>query len=187
VPDEPQPEPGHPVRRVSEEGCLAYRTLVESRADPDAAAVLTGDSGGTIFLTAPVPLIRCDEIALWTLVSDIDAVTWMCGGDRFCTRVDFEHRPIPSKVWGGDGGGQVIDGVWTHQMLSDELAEYSGLVVTAKIERIPSGFLQAEREAQLDRRRERRAQSAASSKRSADFYEKHGWDFDVVPPGVPFD
>jgi len=138
--NESQPAPGHPVRRVSEDGYVAYPTLVDSRADPDAAAVLTGDSGGTIFLTAPVRLIGCDEAALWTLVADIDAVTWMCGGDTFCTRVDFEHRPIPSTVWGGDGGGEVIDGVWTHQMLSDEIADYSRLVVEAKVDRIPSGL-----------------------------------------------
>ena len=84
-----------------------------TQADPDAAVVLSGDCGGTVFLTAPASLVRCDDDALRTLVSDLDAVTWM-SGDLTSATVAFERHRAGTGVWGGDGGGIIINGVWTH-------------------------------------------------------------------------
>lgn len=72
--------------------------------------MLSGDYGGTIFLTAPAHLVRCDTKTLVTLVSDLDAVSWM-SGDLTIATVAFERHPIGTGVTGGDGGGIVVDGV----------------------------------------------------------------------------
>ncbi|WP_239329294.1 hypothetical protein [Frankia sp. CiP3] len=87
---------------------FVYEGLKHARRDSGAAVVLSGNYGGTIFLTVPVRLVRCDAEALFTLVSDLDAVTWMSGDPTIAT-VAFKQCPVGSTVEGGDGGGLVVD------------------------------------------------------------------------------
>ncbi|GAB3800853.1 hypothetical protein GCM10028798_15970 [Humibacter antri] len=41
-----------------------YKSWEEARSDPDSAIVISGDGGGTIYLTVPLRLIRCSDEAL---------------------------------------------------------------------------------------------------------------------------
>ena len=100
--------PEHDIRRFiadsDDETFVSYRSLQDARQDPNSAVVLSGDYGGTIFLTVPVRLLRCSVSTLWTLVSDLDAVTWMSGNLTIAT-VALERHAVGSGVMGGQGGG----------------------------------------------------------------------------------
>src|SRR4051812_24741453 len=78
--------PGHEIRRfvheVEDRPYEAFANFDDAVRDPNAAVVLSGDYGGTIYLTAPMRLVRCDAETLNTLLSDLDAITWM-GGNGF--------------------------------------------------------------------------------------------------------
>lgn len=94
-----------------------YRTtLAQARADPsiDVIAMLEGDCGGQTYVVCPVRLIRCDESTLRRLLVDIDAHQWR---EPQNTRMSFFRTAIGSRVGGGMGGGNVVDGVWIHERL----------------------------------------------------------------------
>ena len=148
---------GHDVRRfLAEErgeAYFAYRTLQEARQAEDGAVILTGDYGGTVFLTAPARLVRCSEEALGVLVSDLDAVTWMSGDPTIAT-VTYECRPVGSGVSGGDGGGMVIEDVWVHpDRLPAQVGTQAKEVVQGQRQRIDAALLRRERERELARKR----------------------------------
>ena len=182
--------PGHWVRRfltteVNGGSYVAYDSLDGARADPDAAVILSGDYGGTIYLTAPVRLVQCTQRELEVLLSDLDAITWM-GGDQYDASVAYERHPVGTGVTGGDGGGIVINGVWTHPRSIDaEVAAYARQVVLGQRHRLPGPLLHQRREAAVEARRERRHRPDA-----LEFIKKHNvtvaWDFDILPPVVPF-
>lgn len=186
---EPRDNPDHEVPRhdvrqfiaeVNGEPFSSYRSLDEARRHPDSAVVLSGDYGGTIFLTAPVRLVRCPLSTLETLVSDLDAVTWM-SGDLTIATIALERHPVGSGVLGGDGGGIVVQGVWTHpKRLPRRVRDQAAEVVIGKRSRIDVELLRAERERELERKREWRSRQLP---RPRDL----PWDFDVSAPAVPFD
>ncbi|WP_106181292.1 hypothetical protein [Prauserella shujinwangii] len=156
-----------------------YPTLAEAARDPNAAVVLSGDYGGTIFLTAPVRLVGCDLGALRTLVSDLDAVSWMSGDPTIAT-VAIERHPGGTGVLGGDGGGLVTDGVWVHpRRVPEEIHDQARDVVLGRRARIDVDVLRLLRERELARRKERRAAHASRLGLA--------WDFDISPPAVPFE
>lgn len=185
--DQSRADVGHSVRRfihdVHGQNYEAYATYAEARQAPDAAVVLSGDYGGTIYLTAPMRLVRCDEDTLNTLLSDLDAITWM-GGDAYDASVAYERHAVPDGVWGGDGGGAVIEGVWTHpSWLDDEVAAYARQVVLGERTRLPGRLLRDRRAARIERRRQSRMTPQFASQR-----DRRGiaWDFDILDPVVPF-
>ena len=92
----------------------ALPSLKEARRVPDAAVVMEGDDGGSIYLTCPVRLVRCDEAALRQLLRDLDAHDW---DDPEGAGLFYEVAPVGSGVAGGTGGGVVTDGVWLHPEL----------------------------------------------------------------------
>jgi hypothetical protein len=131
----------------------------------------------------PARHVHCDEAILATLVADLDAVTWMSGDPTIAT-VAFEARPVPCGVPGGDGGGVVVDGVWTHPaVLPEEIAAQAVEVVQGRRARIDSAVLREARERELARKRTWREAHPPSSERVRDL----GWDFDIGNPLVPFD
>lgn len=157
-----------------------YASLDEARSDPDAAVILFGDYRGTIFLTAPVGCVRCSDVALASLLSDLDAITWMSGAE-YVAAVAFERAPVGRGVWGGEGGGIVINGVWVHPRFDDEIANLAREVVQGRRERLPGGLLRAERAKELERKR-------AHREPYRERFEQRGrpWDFDIHDPIVPF-
>ena len=158
----------------------SYRSIEDARRDPDSAAVLSGDYGGTIFLTVPVRLLGCSLAALETLVSDLDAVTWM-SGDLTIATVSLERHAVGTGVAGGDGGGVVIDGVWTHPLrLRSEIREQAADVVLGHRRRIDLGLLRAERLRELDRKRVWRLGQPPLPRGLL-------WDFDISDPAVAFE
>ena len=89
----------------------AYQSWAEARTDPDAAIVISGDDGGTIYLTVPLRLTRCSAEPLAQLAAELDALVW---DDPSMLEITVEHLPVGSGVAGGTGGGLVIDDVWLH-------------------------------------------------------------------------
>jgi hypothetical protein len=183
APGAPDEVPAHDIRQflaeVHDANYVSYRTLDAARRDPDSAVVLSGDYGGTIFLTVPVRLVRCDMTALLTLVSDLDAVTWMSGDPTMAT-VAIERHPVGTGVTGGDGGGVVVDGVWVHpHRVPDEVRPQAVDVVLGRRERADGGLLQQLRERELSRKRQWRTANPGR--------KPIAWDFDISEPAVPFD
>src|SRR3954469_11137799 len=87
----------------------AYSSLEQAREDPDAAVVMEGDYGGSVYLTCPVRLVGCDAAALERVLAVLDRLDW---DDPEGARIYYEHLPAGSGVAGGTGGGIVVDGVW---------------------------------------------------------------------------
>ncbi len=175
---------GHDVRAFLSEALGqtygSFRTLDEARAG-DGAVVLSGDYGGTIFVTAPARIVACSEEALITLVSDLDAITWM-SGDLTIATVAFEAYAIGSGVVGGDGGEVIIDGVWVHpHQIPSEVAAQAREVVLGLRTRIDLGLLRQERERELAKKRARRGANPFESENLRHL----GWDFDIFEPVVP--
>ena len=80
------------------------------------AIVMQGGDGAQIYLTAPTKYVACDEEALRSLLNALDAVEL---NDPTQATLTFELAPIGSGVYGGMGGGSVIDGVWLHPRLME--------------------------------------------------------------------
>jgi hypothetical protein len=89
----------------------ALKTFAAARDHPDSVIIFEGDYGGTIYLTIPVREAACDEAALKQLLCDIDA---MCWSDSRGARIVYEVVSVGTRVAGGMGGGQVVDGLWLH-------------------------------------------------------------------------
>lgn len=163
---------------------VGYTTRSEAERDPDAAVVLSGDLGGTVFLTAPLRLVVCGTDTLRTLVSDLDAVTWM-SGDPSSATVAFEHYPVGTRVWGGDGGGIVVEGVWTHpDRLPTVVRDQASEVVLGLRARIAGDVLRRCRALELDRKKADRETDPLGP--NSLYPEGIPWDFDISPPAVAF-
>lgn len=161
-----------------------YKSLSEAQNDPDASVVLAGDYGGTIFLTVPLRLVACDTETLRTLVSDLDAVTWM-SGDLGIATVSFEPRPVGARVPGGQGGAPVVDGVWTNpKMLPQIVREQASEVVLGTRPRIDATVLGECRQRELDRKKHSR--EAQPTVRTRLYPDGIPWDFDIHPPARDF-
>jgi hypothetical protein len=171
------------ITEINGEEYVSYPSLAQAASDPDAALVLSGDYGGTIYVTAPVRLIGCDIGALRTLVSDLDAVTWM-SGDLTNASVALERHPVGTGVVGGMGGGVVIDGVWVPIGVPEEIHDQVREVVTGRRARVDLVALRRLRERELARRNDRRKGCPAYPTCLELICD---CDNDVLPPAVPFD
>jgi hypothetical protein len=157
-----------------------YKSLAEAQNDPDASVVLAGDYGGTIFLTVPLRLVACDTETLRVLVSDLDAVTWMSGDPTIAT-VSFEPNPVGTRAPGGNGGGPVVDGVWTNPtMLPRIVREQASEVVLGARPRIDGTILRECRQRELERKKQLR--EAQPEIRTRHYPDGIPWDFDIHPP-----
>jgi hypothetical protein len=167
-------------RSVRDEAVFAYATFAEAVRAHDAVAVLFGDYGGDVYLTAPMHLVKCTEDQLVTLHSDLDAITWM-GGNAFGAAIAYERHEIPSHL--STGGGEVISGVWVHPGLGPEVAALAREVVLGQRERLPRDVLTDRRAASLANRKQRRQKPE-----TAHWLTEQGlnWDYDVEQPVVPF-
>jgi hypothetical protein len=179
----PHEVPDHEIRAFMAEvhgvPYIAYHSLEQARAEPDSAVVLSGDYGGTVYLTVPVRLLGCDLATLRTLVSDLDVVTWM-SGDLTIATVALERHPVGAVIDGGDGGGTVVEGVWVHPtVLAAELRGQAVDVVLGRRARVDVTLVRRLRERELARKKEWRTANPSR-------YEL-AWDFDIRPPAVPFE
>lgn len=160
---------------------LRGASLAQARLDPLAVLALIGDSGGTIYLTAPVRLVACDEVSLETLLSDLDAMCWTCGE---VASVTFEHHALGGLVQGGDGGAPVVDSVWVHpRYFDEEVRRYASEVVLGTRSRLPGALLRDRRAAEIEGRRQSRMKPESLARQEK---YKIPWDFDIFPPLIPF-
>jgi hypothetical protein len=108
----------------------AIKSLDEAKATADAAVVMEGDYGGSIYLTCPARLVHCDEPALRQLLHDLDKHDW---NDPEGVGLYYEVAPVGSGVTGGSGGGVVTDSLWLHPELETEgLRERVEAVITGE-------------------------------------------------------
>lgn len=105
------------------------RTLEAAREISNCYVVLEGDWGGTIYCTCPVRYVRADQAQLDLLAHELELAFWGCnintdedGTPRGGEGVFF-HQVDPRGILGGMGGGGVIDGLWVHPALTEELAK----------------------------------------------------------------
>lgn len=117
VEDDPAYEDG--LRRmVADAHGTSYRafpSLDDARRERDAALVMQGDDGGSIYLTCPVRHVHCPEATLRRLLLDLDRRVW---NDPGSARLFYELAPVGNGIAGGIGGGAVVDGVWLHPELA---------------------------------------------------------------------
>ncbi len=92
----------------------AFKTLAETRRDPDGAAVFEGDHGGQIYAVFPASIVNCSEDILDRLLRDLDAIAWPHNSPDMA-RVFYERRAVGRGVGGGMGGGQVTADGWVHR------------------------------------------------------------------------
>ena len=92
----------------------AFRTLAEAQEVSDGVVVMEGDYGGQIYLTCPARLVKCDQATLERLLRDLDSLGWRAPETA---HVFFERGSPGSGVWGGMGGGLIVEGVWLHPEL----------------------------------------------------------------------
>jgi hypothetical protein len=98
------------------EAFVTLHSLAEAQTMDHTAIVMQGSDGGQIYLTAPTKYVVCDENALRSLLTALDALEW---NDPAHAALTFELAPIGSGIYGGLGGGSVIDGVWLHPRLME--------------------------------------------------------------------
>ena len=61
---------------------------------------MEGDYGGSVYLTCPVRLVRCDAATLEAVLGVLDKLDWH---DAEGARLYYEHLPVGSGVAGGHG------------------------------------------------------------------------------------
>ncbi len=91
-----------------------FHTLAQARATEHTAVIMQGGDGAQIYLTVPVKYVRCDEAALRELLAAIDRLA--CDRPHEAA-MSLELAPVGSGVFGGLGGGSIVDGVWVHPQL----------------------------------------------------------------------
>ena len=131
--DEPKwiPPNASPVRFINEEGYVFFTSLEEARKHRNAVVIFEGDTGGQIYLTAPVKDIHCSVPELESLLKDIDGFGW---GDG---EMYFEIRNTGEGVAGGMGGGIVTDGVWLHpNFMTNDFATFE---ISKRVNNVISG------------------------------------------------
>jgi hypothetical protein len=163
--DPPDLIPPHhsPVRSMWAHGhgfpYVAFESLEEARNNPHAAIVMEGDSGGQIYLTCPVSIVRCDQDTLNKLLNDLNDLSWGDGEGLY-----YEVLPPGTGVGGGMGGGIVLDQVWLHE-------EFEQMQLRSEVEEIIAGLRSNMRPETLAR--------AAEFKKNDPFFRCRRSDFQV--------
>jgi hypothetical protein len=111
--DHPPPVAADPGLEATGMTARRYSSLEEARGDAAAAVILYGDSGGQVYVTAPVAVVRCDEGALSRLLARLDEIAWRDSAPTERS-VEFVHAPPGTVVVGGMGGAHVGHRLWVH-------------------------------------------------------------------------
>lgn len=108
---------------VSESEGTEYRPLKsfeEAKQFLDSVAIFEGDYGGQIYIVCPVSTIKCSQVILLKLLTDIDKISW---NDPEGANIYYERHKLGEGISGGMGGAQVIDGIWIHEELKHRSLE----------------------------------------------------------------
>lgn len=156
----------------------AWGTLEEAMTASDAAVVMTGDYGGQVYLTVPARLVRCGEQTLRLLLSDLDAMRMMRPA---VVELHYERHPVGAGVAGGTGGGRVVDGVWVHPDLPDDVRGQAREVVLGARARLSLERVRELRRLQIIGKQERLEQ-----KQNREWLTAHGLPTTYVPEPPTF-
>ena len=125
----------HIMNKVHGKSYTPLTTLEEAQGHDDAVVILEGDWGGIIYATCPVKHLRDgithEEIVI--LCKKLERDFWGYGTDKVPAQVPpeggwgvyYQRLESGRGVWGGMGGGKVIDGLWVHDKLklADEVGQ----------------------------------------------------------------
>ena len=90
----------------------AIKNLEEAKKMKNSFVIFEGDCGGTIYLTCPANMVKCEEKNLQELLEFIDNLYWK---DLSMASIYYEQADkIPSSVAGGMGGGVLNTDIWIH-------------------------------------------------------------------------
>lgn len=106
-------------------------TLEEARNTPNAIVVLDGDYGGQVYATCQVKHLipTITHAQLEAICKQLSALEWDQEDDW---QVSYQIKAPGEGVWGGMGGGRVLDGLWMHPKLCQESIKLLQPVVSAK-------------------------------------------------------
>jgi hypothetical protein len=100
-----------PLDQMREGQEMSYEAAKKA---PDGVLVMEGDYGGQIYLSCPMKLVQCGPKEIESVLRDLDTMAWGCnegdGADTYYLR-----RQSGQGIWGGMGGGIVLDGLWVHE------------------------------------------------------------------------
>ena len=86
----------------------------EAKGITSAYAIMEGDCGGQIYLSVPMDQVNCDELALESLLLQLDGLCW---NDPYSATLYYEISSPGSGIPGGMGGGVAEAGLWLHEDL----------------------------------------------------------------------
>jgi hypothetical protein len=112
-----------PLGRVMHEASGAtfepLTSFSEARSDPHGYAILEGDWGGQIYVTAPMRAVKCSEQKLQELLRLLDQTEWACNRGEG-SGVFYERLSPGAGVAGGMGGGIAGPDTWIHPSLVEK-------------------------------------------------------------------
>jgi hypothetical protein len=132
----------HIMNKYHSRTYVPLATLEEAKEQENGVVVLEGDWGGIIYATCPVKhlhdAITHDDIV--SLCKTVEYDHWGYGARDIPKEVPAEGGPgvyyqcvkPGGGVWGGSGGGKVIDGLWVHSKLTSELRRQITQVLLGK-------------------------------------------------------
>ena len=97
------------------------RSLQEAKWTENASVVIEGDWGGTIYCTVPAKYVRCFESQLWDLATALERAFWDCNFSDHSNGGESVHFSTRDFASGGMGGGLIVDGLWVHASLPEDL------------------------------------------------------------------
>jgi hypothetical protein len=107
------------------------RDYEAAKESEKGCVIFEGDYGGQIFLTCPMKYINCSHETLTRLLKDIDKICWDCNDGEGCD-VFYEDYEVGDGVWGGMGGGIVINGLWIHPDIEEVIASEIAMIISGK-------------------------------------------------------
>jgi hypothetical protein len=103
---------GYGPRDQDEEA--SHMNYEKAKEAPNGVFIMSGDYGGQVYMTCPMRYVQCNKRALRRLLKDIDSRGWGCNeGDG--ADLLYLQREAGQGVWGGMGGGIILDGLWVHE------------------------------------------------------------------------
>lgn len=103
----------HKAHGVEFKPLMDYKRAKEEK---HGCVIIEGDYGGQVYLTCPMKYVRCSHEALLQLSSDLDSIYW---DDEEGCKVYYEAYKPPHGIFGGMGGGVLINGLWVHPEFED--------------------------------------------------------------------
>ena len=133
LPDHQLPDHHSAVRHIlNKRHGRAYeplKSLKEAKETSNGVVVLEGDYGGIIFASCQAKYVKATQEELESLCIWLEKTYWKELWAKYGNHnkggwgVYYEVLKPGSGIWGGTKGGAVIDGLWLHPKLKQELVD----------------------------------------------------------------